>query len=122
MLAFAFFAWRALGSFSGWPTSAHPPARALFLAASVDEPRWIYLWLVPERDGRPFAHRGSAGEPRAYRLPYTRQLHEQLERAQRARAGGARVDLRREPLRAAGRAPGRFRAYVLPPPQPAAKR
>lgn len=81
---------------AGWPTSLHVPAHATLEWGLVDEPDpatadpgRIYLWLDV---GRP--------SPRAYSLPYTRRLHEQVQHALRsvqrgqpigvARAGTAR--------------------------------
>jgi hypothetical protein len=80
----------ALQATLGWPTKAAPPARFQLYAALVREPNRairsngaIYLWLSPRSaDGEP------NGAPRAYALPYSRALHEQIARAQgRLRAG-----------------------------------
>ena len=116
--SFAFVVWRSLASLDGWPASARPPDRAVLVASSVDEPRWIYLWLLPEQPHGLLGYRPASGEPRAYRVRYSRRLHEQLERARRLARIGARVELRR------GRGPrgslsrGTFRAYRLPPGLP----
>jgi hypothetical protein len=74
----------ALEAMLGWPTEATPPARFQLHAALVHEPDRInaskgsiFLWLSPQdAEGRPSA------PPRAYALPYTRTLHEQVARAQ----------------------------------------
>lgn len=62
---------------AGWPTSARVPAQAGFVWGVIDEPDpltgdrgRIYLWLDV-----------GARAPRAYSLPYTRQLHEQVQHA-----------------------------------------
>jgi hypothetical protein len=62
---------------AGWPTSARVPAQSSLVSAVVNEPDpatgdkgRIYLWL--ESGGT---------EPRAYALPYSRALHEQVQRA-----------------------------------------
>jgi hypothetical protein len=70
-----------LGSLAG-------PA-ATVLASSLDEGRRIYLWLRPEGDA----------EPRAYELPWDRELAEQLQEAGRdaaARGTALRARLARE--------------------------
>lgn len=74
----------ALEAMLGWPTEAAPPARFQLHAALVHEPDRksrtggaIYLWLSP-RD----ALGEITGPPRAYALPYSRELHEQTDRAQ----------------------------------------
>lgn len=61
----------------GWPTSAHVPAHATLEWAIVDEPDpvsadpgRIYLWLDV-----------GGTSPRAYSLPYSRALHQQLQHA-----------------------------------------
>lgn len=65
---------------AGWPSTAHLPAHAQLVWATVDEPDpalsdpgHVYLWLDV----------GSAA-PRAYVVPYTRKLHEQVQHALRA--------------------------------------
>jgi hypothetical protein len=62
---------------AGWPTSGRLPAHADVVSAVVREPDpatadrgRIFLWLDV---GRP--------SPRAYELPYSRSLHEQVQRA-----------------------------------------
>jgi hypothetical protein len=47
------------------------------LAAMIDEPRGkfpgaLYVWVTPIEEGKNFL------QPRAYKLPYTRALHEQI--------------------------------------------
>lgn len=78
----------------GWPTEAAPPARFRLHAALVDEPDKqgagrgaIYLWLSPRtEDGE------VEGPPRAYALPYSRELHEATARARRRMQNGRPVD------------------------------
>jgi len=80
----------ALTSYSGWATQEQMPKRALLLHAVVREPNparhdagAIFLWVVPLGldDPDPFSYRPISGEPRAYRLPYSRPGHEQAEQA-----------------------------------------
>jgi hypothetical protein len=118
--------WHALGTFKGYPVPHAPPPEAILLASVVKEPApgqpgAIYLWLVPTATGsaNPLAYR-SDGEPRAYVVPYTRQLHEQAQTARRLAASGRRVLLRRggtgQPIPA-----GHYRAYPQPAPAPPMK-
>jgi hypothetical protein len=90
-LAFGFAVWHALDSFSGWPTDERPPAHAVFLGGSVDEPHTIYLWLIPAKGGGPLSYKASGAEPRAFRLPYSRQLHQQVDRGNKLAQAGTPV-------------------------------
>jgi hypothetical protein len=84
----------ALEGVLGWPTAAVPPASFELHAAVVHEPDRvnpssgaIYLWLSPrDTEGR------ASGPPRAFALPYSRELHEQAARAQARLQDGRRVD------------------------------
>jgi hypothetical protein len=96
---FTFVAWHALGSFSGWPTTQLPPARALLVASSIDEPTAIYVWLQPENDNGLLGYRPTRGEPRAYRLPYSPELHAEIDRATKLAKRGRAAEL----LRTGGR-------------------
>lgn len=103
----------------GWPSAATPPARFHFHAALVREPARsanppqtgaIYLWLSPSRP------RGETQDPpRAYAMPYSRALHEQVERARQQMQGGARVEGR---ARRSGDAAAsqQVELYEAPPP------
>jgi hypothetical protein len=78
---FGIVAFLALEAMLGWPTEATPPASFQLHSALVHEPSRasgsrgaIFLWLSPfDTERRP---------PRAYALPYSRLLHEQVARAQ----------------------------------------
>lgn len=92
----AFFSletYRALDSYAGWPAREAMPQRALLLHAVVREPNpskndagAIFLWVVPlgQDDPGPFAYDPVSGEPRAYKLPYSRPMHEQTAAAMKA--------------------------------------
>jgi hypothetical protein len=89
-LGFLVVGFLALEAMFGWPTEAAPPARFQLHAAVVDEPDRlrgsggaIYLWLSPQDPG---ADRSEP--PRAFALPYSRELHEQVARAQAGLQGG----------------------------------
>ncbi|HVS85014.1 MAG TPA: hypothetical protein VHD91_05245 [Gaiellaceae bacterium] len=75
--ALALALWLGRPDAAGWPSVAALPAHAQLHWAVVDEPDpatsdpgRIYLWLDV-----------GAAKPRAYSLPYSRQMHEQVQRA-----------------------------------------
>ena len=90
--SFFVIAFLAVQALLGWPTEAAPPARFQLHAALIREPARhgqdagaIYLWLSPlDAEG------SLAGPPRAHALPYSRELHERLARAEAQRAVGIR--------------------------------
>ena len=95
--AFTFAVWHALETFSGWPTEDTPPARALLLSSAVDEPNAIYVWVLGYDGGGLLDYRSRGVEPRGYRLPYSRALHAEMDRASALARQGRRVELRRQP-------------------------
>ena len=120
--AFTFAVWHALGSFSGWPSNEKPPARAVLLSSAVDEPRAIYVWLLAPTEPGVLDYRPNRGEPRAFRLPYSRELHQQIDRAAALAKQGRPVELRRTGAKdstgngnSGHRARYAVRAYRLPP-------
>ena len=105
--AFVFWVNHSLDGYRGYPTKAQPPKEARLLYQVVEEPSRdergaIYVWLLIN------------DKPRAYELPYTRPLHEQLEGAQGEMSQGKHVALRRFPKNL-------YRTYVLPPVTPGPK-
>lgn len=71
---FYFFADDAVHSMWGWPTSDALPPRFVLLAAVIEEPTAksagaLYVWVNAIENGKP------AAQPRAYRLPYAKDLH-----------------------------------------------
>lgn len=88
---------------SGFSTSAEPPDRARLAGCIVDEPRYVYLWLV------------TGTEPRSYRQPYSLALHSVCEDARRAASRGVGVGLGRRGPRHARESSKRF-LFVLPLP------
>lgn len=72
---------------SGWPAPDALPERFALLAVVIEEPSSktagaLYLWVNAIDKGRPVA------QPRAYRLPYTKDLHALLnESMKKARQG-----------------------------------
>ena len=72
---------------SGWPTPDALPERFALLAVVIEEPTSksagaLYLWINAIDKGKPIA------QPRAYKLPYTKDLHALLnESMKKARQG-----------------------------------
>jgi hypothetical protein len=102
-------AFLAIEALLGWPTEAQPPAQFQLHAALVLEPDRnhsrgaIYLWLSPRAsDG------DVTGPPRAHALPYSRELHEATERAQRRLREGQRIEGTAKP----GNRPGNHSVQV----------
>lgn len=67
----------------GVPSTDALPERFVMLAAAVDEPAGkgqgaIYLWVSVPREGQ-----SNKLEPRAYRVPYSKELHSQIDIGQR---------------------------------------
>ena len=113
--AFTFAVWDALDTFSGWPTDATPPARALLLSSEVDEPHAIYVWVIGYDRGDALGYRPRDVEPRGYRLPYSRALHAEIDRANALAKLGRRVELRRQgSARGSARARQSLRVYAVP--------
>ena len=118
--AFGFAILSTTNSLRGWPTGDSPPKSATFVWGVVDEPDpqtgssgSVYLWLA------------TGTKPRAYRLPYSRELHKQIVQATALTKGGQTVAVtRRRSSRRTGHgtaARGALRFYRLPPPQPPSK-
>lgn len=78
-------------TYKGWPTVSKPPVTSTFVGGIVEEPDAvshsagaIYLWLIPAKAGTSdhgLGYKSHTGEPRAYQLPYTRQLHKSVDQA-----------------------------------------
>ena len=86
VLGMNFFVWRATTQFSGWPATKSPPAAATLLSCFAVEPTQhqagrIYLWLLNARTSSGVFNLTPKDDPRAYRMPYDRALHEQCEQA-----------------------------------------
>ena len=61
----------------GWPTERDLPDQFFLHAVNIDEPQNIYLW------GTEFTEGLGQTRPRAYRLPYTPELHDKVDKATR---------------------------------------
>ena len=83
---------RQLPSYQGYPTTQALPTKGILLAYDVREPNRasrdqgaIQLWVRPlktkKRKGTSVLEYDPKTEPRAYRLPYSRDMHERLKAA-----------------------------------------
>ena len=64
-------------SILGFPRVSNPPAGGLYISHLIDEPHWIYLWVLE----------GQA--PRSYQIVYSRPTHDALEGVKGEVEGGA---------------------------------
>lgn len=84
---FYFWADDVVHNLSGWPTVDALPERFALLAVVIEEPTnkspgALYLWVNAIEGARPVA------QPRAFRVPYTKDLHALLnEGMKKARQG-----------------------------------
>jgi hypothetical protein len=89
--ALYFAAERALDDTWGWPSRGGLPERFVLLAAVIEEPARndpgaLYVWVNALQDGKP------ARQPRAFKLPYAKDLHALLEESmKKARQGVAQM-------------------------------
>ena len=89
--AFYFVAYDAVLAVWGVPSRDALPERFVLLAAVIEEPTAktsgaLYVWLNAIEDGKP------AAQPRAYRLPYAKDLHALLNEAmKKARQGVSQI-------------------------------
>lgn len=132
VVAFSTLVWKSLDSYLGWPTSAALPERSILIWVSVvepspklEEPGAIYLWLKP-REALPkrifFGYNPSPNDPRVYKLPYSRSLHKDTQRALEGIIGDKSIEVRLggrggkyEGGGFGGDAPGSVKFYLLPP-------
>ncbi len=74
---FYFYADTVVHDMYGWPSTDALPERFVLLAAVIDEPGpksagSLYVWVNALTEGKP------AAQPRAYRLPYSKDVHSLL--------------------------------------------
>ena len=85
--SFGLAVWKSVDSYLGWPTPDSIPEKAIMLWGDVQEgdpktgdPGTIYLWLRPfdeklyQKTGV-LNYQADFGAPRAYKMPYSRELH-----------------------------------------------
>ncbi len=71
---FYFYADEVVHGVWGWPSADALPEHFVLLGAVIDEPTAkrpgaVYVWVNALEDGKP------AAQPRAYKLPYAKDLH-----------------------------------------------
>lgn len=89
----------SVNEFMGWPTDDKLPPKYLVYWAVVDEPDMklgdegsIYVWIKPIGESEPgvehkewndylLSFYDGKSKPRAYRMPYSRSLHEKIHKA-----------------------------------------
>lgn len=79
--ALYFLGYGAIHGILGLPSTEKLPERFVMLAAFVEEPvkkkpGALYLWVSEIKEGQE-----TILNPRAYKLPYSRQLHERINKA-----------------------------------------
>lgn len=100
-LLFGILLWFSLTDIQGWPVQVPMPERFEVKWLVVEEPDKktgregaVYVWAVTlgESGPSPFrlTRRGRGLQPRIYRLPYSRDLHEQSEMVQEQLRAGIR--------------------------------
>ncbi len=118
VFAFSFTVVHARVSGSGFPRPGVPPDGSTLLSCSVDEPRAVYLWVIPPGvEDSTFGYKSQTMEPKAYRLRYSRALHEDCLKATKAVKQGVHVGTQQVKIgkgRRGPRTPLHF--YQLPPP------
>jgi len=110
----------SLPGFYGWPTRESLPQKFLLVAMDVQEPRnetdagAIYIWAT--------ALQGNNNKPRAYELPYNRELHSRLAAAKKRMEFGQNMagEIESDANATGGRA-GLPRFYFIEKQRPPAK-
>jgi hypothetical protein len=97
-----FFVLDAIPNPSGRATRQALPADAPFVSCYVEEPERIYFWLLINE------------APKAYNIPYSRELHRTCDIARKARAQGLQIGIRRQQNERQGTVHGRYIPYILP--------
>jgi hypothetical protein len=74
---FYFWGYTSVHSLLGIPSTDALPERFVMIAAIVDEPRpkfagALYIWITPIEEGQ------GVLQPKAYKLPYSRPVHEMI--------------------------------------------
>jgi hypothetical protein len=98
--------WNALDSYLGWPTSEEPPERFILIWGVAIEPDpktgfegIVYIWgdpsILENTERGILNYEPEEQEPRAYKIPYSRELHEGLEGAKKKIAKGEQIIMER---------------------------
>lgn len=111
VLYFSIVIWFSLSEISGWASPSVLPDTFILHWSIIKEPSKknvhdkgdIFLWATEVDEDhnlkvsevnpvlQPFTPKKNAAEPRSYRLPYTRELHENLSKAMKSVAKGGTV-------------------------------
>lgn len=93
--------WTALGSYSGWATEDSMPKKFQVLWGLAQEPSEtdkdgaVYLWIIELSEEQPswnfLDYANKKTEPRCYVLPYSQELHQELNKAKKSIARGKPV-------------------------------
>lgn len=125
-LYFSVAMWVSLSQLSGWPSNSEMPEKFLINGIAVQEPSRtnpndkgnIYIWATELDDEYkakktevsswllPFVSKKRPSEPRAYRLPYTQDLKQQLAQASKMMKAGKPVVGERNKLMGKGEGQG----------------
>jgi hypothetical protein len=125
-LYFSIAVWLSLSQLSGWPSSSVLPEKFLINGIAVQEPSLtnpndkgnIYIWATElDNDFKakkteisswlmPFVSKKRPSEPRAYRLPYTDEMKEQLSQVSKMMKAGKPVVGERNKLTGKGEGEG----------------
>lgn len=78
-------------TYRGWPTVDRPAVTSTYIGGIVEEPDpvahtagVIYIWVIPAKGGSSdhgLGYKSHTGEPRSYKLPYSRELHKEIDQA-----------------------------------------
>ena len=102
-LCFSLGMWNSIEGLQGWPTKEPLPAKFLLHWAVIEEgnkqtdtPGNIYLWVEDLADKKEttnwfsFLPKEMTDKPRVYKIPYSRDVHEQLQKAMEGMKKGKR--------------------------------
>ena len=102
-LCFSLGMWNSVEGLQGWPTKEPLPAKFLLHWAVIEEgnkqtdtPGNIYLWVedMADKNENPnwfsFLPKQMTDKPRVYKVPYSRAVHEQLQKAMEGMKKGKR--------------------------------
>lgn len=93
--SFSFLLFNAMDSYKGWASADTIPKQSQFVAGIVSQPSplnnnqgIIYLWVIPlESNHNIFDYQSKSGEPRAYKVPYSKSLENVITEAQKLMNG-----------------------------------
>lgn len=107
--SFGIIVWQSFNSYFGWATKEKTPEQFQLLWVEIVEPNIqendkgaIYVWVFPYGDSekqniitKVFGYKPKTVEPRAYKIPYSRNLHIEMEKAKEMLMGGVLVVVER---------------------------